>query len=75
MGYDWQPISPDRIVTNVTRGRERARRHRISANILLHDGHQQGIGADRSSTVQATATLLDRFAHENIRTVTVDAWT
>jgi len=75
MGYDWQPISPDRIVTNVTRGIDRARRRRTGANILLHDGHQQGIGTNRSATIQATSTLLDRFARENIRTVTVDAWT
>jgi prepilin-type processing-associated H-X9-DG protein len=75
MGYDWQPIPADRIVANVTRGLNRARRHQTGANILLHDGHQQGIGTNRSATVQATATLLDRFAHQNIRTVTVDAWT
>jgi prepilin-type processing-associated H-X9-DG protein len=74
MGYDWQPIPAERIVANVTRGLARARRHNTAANILLHDGHQQGIGADRSATLQSTATLLDRFAHENIRTVTVDAW-
>jgi len=75
MGYDWQPIPADRIVANVTRGLNRARRHHTAANILLHDGHQQGIGTDRSATIQATSTLLDRFAHENIRTITVDAWT
>jgi peptidoglycan-N-acetylglucosamine deacetylase len=74
MGYDWQPISPDRIVAHVARGRERARRHHTGANILLHDGHQQGIGANRSATVQATAALLDRFAREGTRTVTVDTW-
>jgi len=74
MGYDWKPISPECIVANVTHGRERAQRHRTGANILLHDGHQQGIGTDRSATVHATAILLDRFAHENTRTVTVDAW-
>ena len=74
MGYDWQPIPPDRIVANVTRGLSRARQHRTGANILLHDGHQQGIGADRSATVRATATLLDRFARDRTRTVTVDAW-
>ncbi len=44
MGYDWQPIPPDRIVANVTRGLARARHHHHGANILLHDGHQQGIG-------------------------------
>ena len=74
MGYDWQPIPADRIVANVTRGLARARRHNTGANILLHDGHQQSIGANRSATVEATATLLNRFAHEGIRTVTVDAW-
>ncbi len=74
MGYDWQPISPNRIVANVTRGRARAQRHHTGANILLHDGHQQDIGADRSSTVQATAALLNLFAREGARTVTVDAW-
>jgi prepilin-type processing-associated H-X9-DG protein len=74
MGYDWQPIPPERIVANVTRGIERARRHRRGANILLHDGHQQGIGANRAATVQATAELLQRFAQKGIRTVTVDTW-
>jgi peptidoglycan-N-acetylglucosamine deacetylase len=74
MGYDWQPIPSNRIVVNVTRGIDRARTRHTGANILLHDGHQQGIGADRSATIQATATLLDRFAHEGARTVTVDAW-
>ena len=74
MAYDWQPIPPDRIVTNVTRGLDRARARHTGANILLHDGHQQGIGANRSATIQATAILLDRFAHEGTRIVTVDAW-
>jgi peptidoglycan/xylan/chitin deacetylase (PgdA/CDA1 family) len=74
MGYDWQPISPDRILANIARGRERAQRHHTGANILLHDGHQQGIGANRSATVQVTAALLDRFAREGTRTVTVDTW-
>jgi peptidoglycan/xylan/chitin deacetylase (PgdA/CDA1 family) len=74
MGYDWQPITPERIAANVTRGIDRAQRHHTGANILLHDGHQQGIGVDRSATVQATAELLQRFAQKGIRTVTVDAW-
>jgi peptidoglycan-N-acetylglucosamine deacetylase len=74
MAYDWQPISPDRIARNVARGMQRAQRRQTGANILLHDGHQQGIGADRSATVQATAALLERFAREGTRTVTVDAW-
>jgi peptidoglycan/xylan/chitin deacetylase (PgdA/CDA1 family) len=75
MGYDWQPISADTIVANVTRGCLRAQRKGTGANILLHDGHQQAIGANRSATIEATAALLERFAHEGTRTVTVDAWT
>jgi peptidoglycan/xylan/chitin deacetylase (PgdA/CDA1 family) len=74
MGYDWKPISPDQIVANVTQGIGRTRTRQTGANILLHDGHQQGIGTDRSATVQATAALLDRFASETARIVTVDAW-
>ncbi len=74
MGYDWQPIGPERILANVERGLQRARRHHTGANILLHDGHQQGIGTDRTATVKATAELLRRFAREGARTVTVDAW-
>ena len=74
MGYDWRPISAERIVANVTRGRERAHRRRTGANILLHDGHHQGIGTDRSATIQATAALLERFAQEGTHTLTVDAW-
>jgi peptidoglycan/xylan/chitin deacetylase (PgdA/CDA1 family) len=75
MGYDWQPIPADRIVANVTRGLTRARRSRTGTNILLHDGHQQGIGTDRSATVHATAALLETIGRQGIRTVTVDAWT
>jgi len=74
MGYDWQPITPDHVVANIARGMQRAQRHHTGANILLHDGHQQGIGVDRSATVQATAQLLQRFAQKDIRTVTVDTW-
>lgn len=74
MGYDWRPIPAERIVANVTRGIRRAHRNHIGANILLHDGHQQGVGTDRSATVHATAMLLARFANEGTRTVTVDAW-
>lgn len=74
MGYDWQPIPADRIVANVTRGCLRAQRKGTGANILLHDGHQRAIGADRNATVHATALLLDRFAQTGTRTVTVDAW-
>lgn len=74
MGFDWQPIGAERILAHVEKGRRRARLHHTGANILLHDGHQKAIGADRSATVQATAQLLHLFDREGTRTVTVDAW-
>jgi peptidoglycan/xylan/chitin deacetylase (PgdA/CDA1 family) len=74
MGFDWQPIGSERILAHVEKGRRRAQFHHAGANILLHDGHQQAIGADRRDTVQATAQILHRFAREGTRIVTVDAW-
>jgi peptidoglycan/xylan/chitin deacetylase (PgdA/CDA1 family) len=74
MGFDWQPIGAERILAHVEKGRRRAQLHHAGANILLHDGHQQAIGADRRATVQATAQLLHGFAREGTRIVTVDAW-
>jgi peptidoglycan/xylan/chitin deacetylase (PgdA/CDA1 family) len=74
MGIDWQPIGTDRILSHIDRGLTRARRRGTGANILLHDGSQHGLGADRTATVASTAALLARFAADGTRTVTVDAW-
>lgn len=74
MGHDWEPIGPDGVLRNVRRGIEKARERGRGANILLHDGHQQGIGADRSATVEATERLLTSPVAHDKRFVTVDAW-
>jgi peptidoglycan/xylan/chitin deacetylase (PgdA/CDA1 family) len=74
MGWDWKPIGPERILANVEEGLNRAGRHSVGANILLHDGHQGGMGADRTDTLEATEKLLQHFARKGLRTVTVDAW-
>jgi peptidoglycan/xylan/chitin deacetylase (PgdA/CDA1 family) len=74
MGMDWQPIGTDRILSHIDRGLTRARSRGTGANILLHDGSQHGLGADRTATVASTAALLVRFAADGTRTVTVDAW-
>jgi peptidoglycan/xylan/chitin deacetylase (PgdA/CDA1 family) len=74
MSYDWKPIGSERILAHVEKGRRRAQLHHAGANVLLHDGHQEAIGADRSATIQVTAALLERFAREGTRIVTVDAW-
>lgn len=74
MGYDWRPTTPEQIVSHVHRGHGRAQRNRTGTNILLHDGHESGIGVDRRSTLRATEALLQRFAREGLATVTIDAW-
>jgi peptidoglycan-N-acetylglucosamine deacetylase len=74
MGNDWAPIGPDRVLGKLQRGLETLRERGRGANILLHDGYDQRMGADRSATVQATDRLLsDRLANGS-RFVTVDAW-
>ncbi len=74
MAMDWQPIGADRMMVHVDRGLVRARRSGAGANILLHDGSHQQMGVDRSDTLRVTSRLLDRFAADGTRTVTVDAW-
>lgn len=74
MAYDWRPTTPERILANIRRGQTRARRRHTGLNILLHDGHQSGMGADRRPTLAATEALLTRFAAERITTVTPDLW-
>jgi peptidoglycan-N-acetylglucosamine deacetylase len=74
MGSDWKPIGVDGIVSRVEMGLASIQGRGVGANILLHDGYDRALGADRSSTVKATAVLLERFAREGRRVVTVDAW-
>lgn len=74
MGYDWAPIGADAVLTRVRRGMQTAQRRGRGANLLLHDGYDQRMGADRSATVQATDRLLTELAHDGSRLVTVDAW-
>jgi len=74
MGNDWQPIGPDAIRARLNHDLQQARRRNTGANILLHDGFHQHIGVDRSATVEVTDQLLQRFARESTRTVTIEAW-
>jgi peptidoglycan/xylan/chitin deacetylase (PgdA/CDA1 family) len=74
MGFDWEPIGVDRLMANVDGGLRRARSRGRGANVLLHDGSDIAMGFDRSDTVTATARLLQRFAGEGRRMVTIDAW-
>lgn len=74
MGLDWRPIGAESILRNIERGLARAQRAGRGANILLHDGGDRAMGTSRADTVRATYLLLERFAREQRRIVTVDAW-
>ena len=74
MGNDWLPIGPDGVLRNVQRGLRSVRARGRGANILLHDGYDQRMGADRSATVQATDRLLTQLVASGSRIITVDAW-
>jgi peptidoglycan/xylan/chitin deacetylase (PgdA/CDA1 family) len=58
----------------VQRGLETVRVRGRGANVLLHDGYDQRMGADRSATVQVTDRLLTELTSSGSRIVTVDAW-
>ena len=74
MGNDWAPIGSDGVLHKLQRGLDTARTHRRGANILLHDGFDQRMGADRSATIEATDRLLTDAMVQGRRFVTVDAW-
>jgi peptidoglycan/xylan/chitin deacetylase (PgdA/CDA1 family) len=74
MGKDWKPIGASGILANLDRAIASNQPRGIGTNILLHDGSDLALGADRSDTIAATATLLQRFAQRGTKLVTVDAW-
>ncbi|HEY4009011.1 MAG TPA: polysaccharide deacetylase family protein [Acidobacteriaceae bacterium] len=74
MGHDWAPIGADGVLRHLHRGLHAAQQRGRGANILLHDGYDQRMGADRSATVHATDQLLTELAAQRTRLVTVDAW-
>lgn len=73
MGFDWKPTTPERVLANLDRGIRRNRRRGRGSNLLMHDGGQAGIGQDRSHTVTATATLLEKW-QGRVRFVTIHQW-
>jgi peptidoglycan/xylan/chitin deacetylase (PgdA/CDA1 family) len=74
MGNDWAPIGAIGVLRKVQRGLEAAQERGRGANILLHDGFDQRMGADRSVTVEATDRLLTDLVAQGRHFVTVDAW-
>src|ERR1700676_1446756 len=64
-GYDWN--SPSAAVIE----RRVARQIRGGDVILLHDGDDKNMGADRSQTVLATDHLIERYRSEGYEFVTI----
>ncbi|HEV2578605.1 MAG TPA: polysaccharide deacetylase family protein [Acidobacteriaceae bacterium] len=75
MGHDWAPIGTEGVLHKLQRGLKTTEQRRSGANILLHDGYDQRMGADRSATVHATDQLITERSASGSRFVTVDAWT
>jgi hypothetical protein len=61
-------------LANIEKARRRAQRRRVGTNILLHDGYDRSMGANRSDTLKATEQLLQRFAREGVQVVGIDVW-
>lgn len=63
--YDWGPTSADKILAHAQR------QIRGGDVILMHDGEQRAMGADRSHTVEATERLVSRCKADGYEFVTI----
>jgi peptidoglycan/xylan/chitin deacetylase (PgdA/CDA1 family) len=71
---DWNPLSPQQILANITRGITRNRKKARASNILLHDGGHTALNQPRIATVEATDQLITRYKQTNAKFVTPDTW-
>jgi peptidoglycan-N-acetylglucosamine deacetylase len=63
--YDWKPTSADKVVAHAQR------QIRGGDVILMHDGDQRAMGANRSHTVEATERILAAYKAEGYEFVTI----
>ena len=63
--YDWKPTTADKVFAHAQR------QIRGGDVILMHDGDQRAMGADRSHTVEATDRLIVRYRADGFEFVTV----
>lgn len=73
MAYDWNTNSPELILTRSEKLIARNSKRGKATNLLLHDGSQLTLEADRAASVAAAGLMAERFAATH-RFVTVDAW-
>lgn len=63
--YDWKPTSADKVVAHAQR------QIRGGDVILMHDGDQQAMGADRRHSVEATDRILAHYKAQGLQFVTI----
>ena len=63
--YDWKPTTADKVFAHAQR------QIRGGDVILMHDGDQRAMGADRRHTVEATDRLIVRYRADGFEFVTV----
>ncbi len=71
---DWTPIDSGLILERIRQGIMRNQSKGRASNILLHDGGDQGLGANRMPTVEATRRLLEESRGTDRRFVTPVDW-
>jgi len=74
IAYDWNPHPAADLVARVERGIARNVSRERASNILMHDGGDTSLGANRTPTVEAVDQLLNSFRTKGIQPVRVDAW-
>jgi len=67
-GYDWSAKSAGQIVKRVS-GQVGSRSGQQGEIVLLHDGGHLAFGTNRAFTVEATRTLLERYAGKEFVTI------
>src|SRR3984957_9175265 len=72
--HDWDATDPVALAGRVQTALSSNQRRRKGSNLLLHDGSHRQLGTDRSVTLAATRMLLESWAGNSLRFVTVDAW-
>ncbi len=70
---DWKPVGAAEIVARTVRAIEGNRGRGWGSNVVLHDGGDRGLGAERMATVAAVEGLLERY-RGGAKFVGVDAW-
>lgn len=69
---DWKPVGTEEIFARAVRGVERSKKRGYATNLVLHDGGQEGLSAERMDTVRAVERLVERYRGATY--VGVDEW-